>query len=53
MQVKISTNIFDLTGIGLEYLLDDSGSIRAVFWNGNIDGCETIQGNSEITKGVA
>lgn len=53
MQVRISTNLSDLWGIGLEYLLDDQGSIRAVFWNGNIDGCETIQGNSEITKGVA
>jgi hypothetical protein len=53
MQVKISTSLSDLTGSGLEYLLDDSGYIRAVFWNGNIDGCETIQGNSEITKGAA
>ena len=39
MQVKASDNIKDLTGIGLEYLVDTTGEyVRAVFYNGMFRG---------------
>jgi hypothetical protein len=48
-QVRISDNIHDLIGIGLEYLVNANGDVIAVFLDGNLEDSFGSQGNSEVT----
>ncbi len=46
-EIRIASNLSELTGIGTEYLILN-GEIVAKFWNGNI-ACDAQSGNTEKT----
>lgn len=46
--IKVSTNIQDLTGEGLEYLVRADGTVAAKFFNGNVMP-PLPPGNQEVT----
>lgn len=45
--IIIGSNVLQLTGKGLEYLIDAEGNVLAKFYNGKLIG--SPQGNSEAT----
>lgn len=50
MEIKIYTQLRDMSGKGEEWLMDQFGNVRAVFIDGNLR-CEVgYIGNSEKTK---
>lgn len=51
--VRVSTNVMDLTGEGLEYLLGSDGLPVARFQDGNLILTPPIIDSLEVTKNVA
>lgn len=53
--VKVSASVSDLTGIGLEYLVDRDNpeTVRAKFFDGTMVTDAAPSGNSELTASAA
>ena len=52
MTIRVSNKVMDLTGIGIEYLVDELGNVRAEFYDGNfVERYSQAIDANEITKG--